>query len=256
MRGRPKSELALSGEEREQLEALVRSRSLPAGLVRRARIVLQAAAGEANSAIAKRLKLNEATVGKWRRRFVTHRLQGLHDELRPGRPRSLEDEEVAELINRALAHQAGGGDAMERAFVCSVQQGERVDGVPAVQAVRTAAASAEELQAFHRSVLHREGARIVGLYLNPPDCALVLSVDEKRQIQALNRTQPMLPMGLGYVEGVRMTTSATAPRPCLRHSMWPPVRSSRNASRGIAIRSSWRFCGILTATSRLTWRCI
>jgi len=101
-RGRPKSELALSGEEREQLEALVRSRSLPAGLVRRARIVLQAAAGEANSAIAKRLKLNEATVGKWRRRFVTHRLQGLHDELRPGRPRSLEDEEVAELINRAL----------------------------------------------------------------------------------------------------------------------------------------------------------
>lgn len=99
--GRPKRELGLRVEEREQLEALVRSRSQPAGLVRRARIVLQAAAGEANSAIAKRLKLSAATVGKWRRRFMSDRLQGLHDELRPGRPRCLDNEAVAALINRA-----------------------------------------------------------------------------------------------------------------------------------------------------------
>jgi putative transposase len=95
--GRPKSELVLSTQEQKQLEALVHSRSLPAGLVRRAKIMLHAADGEANSAIAKRLKLTGATVGKWRRRFVSHRLQALHDELRPGRPRSLEDEAVTEL---------------------------------------------------------------------------------------------------------------------------------------------------------------
>jgi putative transposase len=83
--GRPKSELVLSEQERTQLEAMVRSRSLPAGLVRRARIVLQAADGETNTAIAKRLKLSGATVGKWRARFAALRIQGLDDELRPGR---------------------------------------------------------------------------------------------------------------------------------------------------------------------------
>ncbi len=200
--GRPKSVLVLSTEEREQLQALVRSRSLPAGLVRRAKIVLHAADGEANSAIAKRLKLAEATVGKWRRRFVTHRLQGLHDELRPGRPRSLEDEAVAELINRALHTKPV---AATQWSVRSFAQATKVSPSMAHRLFKLFGLQPHRQKSFKLSTdpFFVEKVRdIVGLYLNPPDCALVLSVDEKSQIQALNRTQPLLPMGLGYVEGV------------------------------------------------------
>ena len=200
--GRPKSVLVLSTEEREQLQALVRSRSLPAGLVRRAKIVLHAADGEANSAIAKRLKLAEATVGKWRRRFVSHRLQGLHDELRPGRPRSLEDEAVAELINRALHTKPV---AATQWSVRSFAQATKVSPSMAHRLFKLFGLQPHRQKSFKLSTdpFFVEKVRdIVGLYLNPPDCALVLSVDEKSQIQALNRTQPLLPMGLGYVEGV------------------------------------------------------
>jgi putative transposase len=200
--GRPKSELVLSSEEREQLETLVRSRSLPAGLVRRAKIVLHAADGEGNSAIAKRLKLNEATVGKWRRRFVTYRLTGLHDELRPGRPRTIEDERVAELINRALHTKPV---AATQWSVRSFAQATKVSPSMAHRLFKMFALQPHRQEHFKLSTdpFFVEKVRdIVGLYLNPPDCALVLSVDEKSQIQALNRSQPMLPMGLGYVEGV------------------------------------------------------
>jgi putative transposase len=200
--GRPKRELVLTAEERTQLEAVVRSRTLPAGLVRRARIVLQAADGEANSAIAKRLKLSEHSVGKWRRRFITHRVQGLHDELRPGRPRSLEDEAVAELINRALHTKPV---AATQWSVRSFAQATQVSPSMAHRLFKLFGLQPHRQDSFKLSTdpFFIEKVRdIVGLYLNPPDCALVLSVDEKSQIQALNRTQPMLPMGLGYIEGV------------------------------------------------------
>jgi transposase len=200
--GRPKSELVLNHEEREQLEALLRSRSLPAGLVRRAKIVLHAAEGEPNSAIAKRLKLNPTTVRKWRERFVTQRIQGLHDELRPGRPRSLEDEAVAELINRALHTKPV---AATQWSVRSFAQATKVSPSMAHRLFKLFGLQPHRQQSFKLSTdpFFVEKVRdIVGLYLNPPDCALVLSVDEKSQIQALNRTQPMLPMGLGYVDGV------------------------------------------------------
>ena len=103
--GRPKARLVLSAEEQAQLAALAASRSLPHALVARARLALWAAAGASNSAIAKRLNWSLPTVGKWRRRFVERRVAGLHDELRPGRPRSYDDERVAGLINRALRGQ-------------------------------------------------------------------------------------------------------------------------------------------------------
>jgi len=100
--GQPKAELRLSPDEQAQLSSLAGSRSLPHALVARARLVLWAAQGESNASIAKRLSWSMPTVGKWRRRFVEQRVAGLHDELRPGRPRSHGDEEVARLINRVL----------------------------------------------------------------------------------------------------------------------------------------------------------
>jgi len=100
--GRPKAQLVLTDQERAELLAFARSRSLPAGLSRRARIVLSSAEGEANSAIAARLELTKATVGKWRSRFIERRIAGLYDDLRPGRPRTIDDERVAQLIRTTL----------------------------------------------------------------------------------------------------------------------------------------------------------
>ncbi len=100
--GRPKATLELSSGQRQQLESIAGSRSLPAGLVNRARIVLMSAAGETNQQIARRLGLSQATVGKWRRRFLQQDVTGLHDELRPGRPRSIGDESIARLVRKTL----------------------------------------------------------------------------------------------------------------------------------------------------------
>jgi putative transposase len=100
--GRPKAILELSSGQREQLESIANSRSLPAGLVNRARIVLRSAAGDTNQQIALRLGLSNATVGKWRRRFLEQDVAGLHDELRPGRPRPISDERVAQLVGKTL----------------------------------------------------------------------------------------------------------------------------------------------------------
>ena len=96
--GRPKTQLVLSDEERVQLQSFARSRSLPAALSNRARLVLASAQGEPNNAIAARLKMSEHTVGKWRMRFIERRIAGLYDDVRPGAPRTIDDERLAQLI--------------------------------------------------------------------------------------------------------------------------------------------------------------
>jgi putative transposase len=107
--GRPKIGLVLSEDERVQLSSLSRSRTLPHTIVARARIVLWASEGTSNTEIAGRLQWTKATVGKWRRRFIERRLSGLYDELRPGRPRSIEDEQIAGLLKRTLSRKPKGG---------------------------------------------------------------------------------------------------------------------------------------------------
>ena len=200
--GRPKAALILTDEEREQLSSLVRSRTLPNALVARARVVLWSAEGESNTQIAERLGWTKATVGKWRRRFVDRRLAGLYDEIRPGRPRTVEDEQVAALLKRTLSGKPAAAthwtvrDAARESGL-SKSTVHRLFQAFAVQPHRTRTFKLSTDPFFVEKVRD-----IVGLYLNPPDNALVLCVDEKSQIQALNRTQPVLPMGLGYVEGV------------------------------------------------------
>ncbi len=107
--GRPKAALVLTPEQREQLGGLASSRSLPAGLVTRAKIILLSAAGKTNLQIARQLELTNATVGKWRRRFLKYDVAGLHDELRPGRPRPISDERVAQLVRKTLETKPKGG---------------------------------------------------------------------------------------------------------------------------------------------------
>ena len=201
-RGRPVAPIVLDDDEKMQLMSLAKSRALPHGLVQRAQIVLACADGEANIAIAKRLKLNKATVGKWRQRYRDFGIEGLHEELRPGRPRRIDDQRVAEVINRALQTTPPGAThwsvrSMAEHTGISRSTVQRWFELFGVQPHRQRHFKLSNDPFFIEKVRD-----IVGLYLNPPDHAIVLCVDEKSQIQALDRTQPMLPMGLGYVEGV------------------------------------------------------
>jgi transposase len=200
--GRPKAALVLTDDEQNQLRSVAGSRSLPHALVARARLVLWSAQGQSNSQIARRLHWTNATVGKWRQRFVEHRLAGLYDESRPGRPRGIDDEQIAALLKRTLSHKPAAGTHW------TVRQAADASGISKSTVHRlfqTFGLQPHRSRSFKLSTdpfFIEKVREIVGLYLNPPDHALVLCVDEKSQIQALNRTQPVLPMGLGYVEGI------------------------------------------------------
>ena len=100
--GRPKAVLVLDTEQREQLESFANSRALPAGLVRRAKIILLSASGKTNREVARQMGTSKVTVGVWRRRFLAHGVRGLYDELRTGRPRPISDERVAQLVRKTL----------------------------------------------------------------------------------------------------------------------------------------------------------
>ncbi len=203
-RGRPKRELTLSVSEREQLVAMTRSRSrsLPHALVRRAQIVLLSADGSNNVAIAEALKVSRLTVGVWRHRFMAQRIPGLYDELRPGGPRSIRDEQIAALVRKTIKKRPKDGTH----WSCRSIATETKLSKSTVQRVWKAFGLQPHRQKHFKistDPFFVEKVRdIVGLYLNPPDHAIVLGVDEKSQIQALDRTQPLLPLGLGYLEGV------------------------------------------------------
>jgi len=201
--GRPKAQLVLDEAERAQLASMARSRSLSAALVLRARIVLACEMEPSNRKVAERLQVHPATIGKWRKRFVEQRITGLHDELRPGAPRSIDDERIAMLINITLKSKPADGSThwstrtLAKHTNISKSTVQRFLSLFAVQPHR-----AESFKLSTDTLFIDKLRDVVGLYLNPPDNALVLCVDEKSQCQALERTQPMLPLGLGYVEGV------------------------------------------------------
>ena len=198
--GRPKTPLILTAEEQRELQSLAhRSRSAPA-LARRARVVLACAAEQDNKTVARKLHLTPATVGKWRTRFVEQRLAGLYDEPRPGAPRGITDEAVEQVVVRTLESTPRGAThwstrAMAQATGLSHMAISRIWHAFGLQPHRS--------QTFKLSpdpLLVPKVRDIVGLYLNPPDHAVVLCVDEKSQIQALDRTPPLLPMRPGQAE--------------------------------------------------------
>jgi len=200
--GRPNKALTIEEADRLQLQALVRSRSMPHSLVRRARIILLSGDGQSNREVARRCGVSAPAVSHWRRCYQDRGLAGLHDELRPGRPRTHDDEKVAELIKLVVESKP------EHATHWSVRAAAVTTGISKSAVARYFAlfgVQPHRSRSFKLSTdpFFVEKVRdIVGLYLNPPDKALVLCVDEKSQVQALERTQPLLPLGLGYVEGV------------------------------------------------------
>ena len=200
--GRPRKPIVLSREEESELKTIAGSRSLPYGLVARARVILMSAEGVANKTIAAKLGYSSPSVILWRKRYREQGLSGLHDELRPGRPRSISDERVAELIRKTLKTKPADGTHWSTRSIAKETEISR----PTVQRIWSAFGLQPHRQRHFKistDPFFVEKVRdIVGLYLNPPENAMVLCVDEKSQIQALDRTQPVLPIGLGYVEGV------------------------------------------------------
>jgi transposase len=192
--------IELSAEERARLESWARRRSSAQALALRSRIVLLAAEGLNNTAIAQRLGIDHATARKWRARFAERRLEGVLDEPRPGRPRTITDERVEEVIVRTL--ETTPKDATHWSTRSMAKE------VGLTQSAVLRIWKAFGLQPHRRQTwkLSRDPQFIekvrdvVGLYLNPPERAVVLCVDEKSQIQALDRTAPILPMLPGTPE--------------------------------------------------------
>ncbi len=198
--GRPIPLLTLTADERATLERWARRPKTAQALARRARIVLTCATGASNGAVAEQFGITRQMVGRWRSRFVAKRLDGLLDEPRPGAPRRITDAQVEAVITRTLEQlprNATHWSTRMMAQACGLSQ-------TAVSRIwRAFALQPHRVETFQLSKdpLFIEKVRdIVGLYLNPPDKALVLCTDEKSQIQALDRTQPLLPMRPGQAE--------------------------------------------------------
>jgi len=198
--GRPLESLVVSSDEHGALSALVGRRKTAQAVALRARIVLLAAEGLTNTEVAARLGIDPATVGKWRRRFLRDRMGGLCDEPRCGAPRTVEDAQVEAVLVRTLESLPDGAThwssrGMARASGLSTSTVQRIWRAFGLQPHRTETFKLSTDPNFIAKVRD-----IVGLYLAPPARALVLCVDEKSQIQALDRSQPLLPMRPGQIE--------------------------------------------------------
>jgi transposase len=199
-RGPRAAAIALTDAEREELERWTRRRTTAAGLAQRAQIVLFAAAGETNLAIAERMGKTRGTVARWRSRFVEKRCDGLLDEPRPGAPRTVKDAKVEEIVRRTLEQKPRAATHWSRS---TMAEAAGVSDSTVGRIWRAFGLQPHRVETFKLSKdpLFIEKVRdIVGLYMSPPDRAVVLSVDEKSQIQALDRTQPLLPMRPGQAE--------------------------------------------------------
>jgi transposase len=228
--GRPRQfELTLTETERRALTAAAHSRTLPYSHVRRAQIILRSAGGESNTENARAFGLAVQTVGHWRRRFHQHGLAGLSDAPRSGHPRTYDDERVAALLKTVLASRPRAGTHWSIRTVAaetgvSKSTVQRYFTLFGVQPHRTRSFSLSPDPLFVDKVRD-----VVGLYLNPPDKALVLCVDEKSQVQALERTQPPSRSGSGTSRASRRATSA-------RH--YDALRRARRRDRAPCSRSA------------------
>jgi transposase len=238
MSGRQLAALVLADKERLELNSMASRRKTAQALALRARIVLACADGKQNKEVAVELGLAENTVGKWRRRFVQHRVDGLHEDPRSGTPRTIEDERIEAIVVKTLeslpadaTHWSSRGMAMASGLsISSVQRIWRAFGL-----------QPHRMETFKLSTdpdFVSKVRDVVGLYVSPPQHAIVLCVDEKSQIQALDRSQPMLPIRPDKLRGAATTTLVTAPHRCSRPSTSPPAASSANAMGAIALPSS------------------
>jgi transposase len=199
-RGRQLPKLTLTMEENNRLVEWVRRRKSAQALALRARIVLACAQGQLNGEVADHLHITAQTVGRWRQRFIDQRLDGLLDAPRPGQPRKISDAKVEEVI--ALTLERKPADATHWS-TRQMAKAARLNQTAVVRIWHAFGLQPHRHETFKLSTdpLFIDKVRdIVGLYLAPPTRAVVLCVDEKSQIQALDRTQPLLPLSFGVAE--------------------------------------------------------
>ena len=198
--GRPKRALLLTEEERARLESMAhRARSQPL-LARRARVVLACGEGLDNQAVARKLRCSLGMVGKWRARFLKQRLEGLYDEPRPGAPRKVSDEQVERVVIQTLESTPQGQTHWSTRELAKTTGLSRMTISRIWRAFGLQPHRSDTFKLSPDPLLIEKVRDIAGLYIHPPDHALVLCVDEKSQIQALDRTQPLLPMQPGQLE--------------------------------------------------------
>ena len=198
--GRPKQPLTITEQERDRLESLAHRARSQALLARRARVVLACAEGLDNQAVARKLRCSVGMVGKWRARFLKGRLEALYDEPRPGTPRTVSDAQVEQVVIQTLETTPRGEThwstrGLAKATGLSRMTISRIWRAFGLQPHRT-----DTFKLSPDPQLIEKVRDIVGLYMNPPEHALVFCVDEKSQIQALDRTQPLLPLQPGQLE--------------------------------------------------------
>lgn len=199
-KGRPLATLTLNTEENNRLVEWTRRRKTAQALALRARIVLSCARGQRNGDVARDLAVTPQTVGKWRARFMERRLDGLFDEPRPGQPRKIGDAEVERVIALTLHRRPKAATHWSTRLMAKEV---RLNQTAVSRIWRAFGLQPHRQETFKLSTdpLFVDKVRdIVGLYLNPPSRAVVLCVDEKSQIQALSRSQPMLPLAFGIPE--------------------------------------------------------
>jgi len=200
-RGRPpKAPLVLAAEDREVLLRWTRRPNSSNGLAQRARILLRCADGLSSSAVARELHVTNNTVGKWRSRYIQRGLAGLLDEPRSGAPRSVSDEKVEEVVTATLEQMPRDATHWSTRSMAERSGLSHWTVREIWRAFSLQPHRAENFKLSNDPQFIEKVRDIVGLYLNPPQAALVLCVDEKAQIQALDRTQPILPMAPGVAE--------------------------------------------------------
>ena len=200
MRGRPVKTLTLTAQDRQELERRLRRRQMPAAEQARARMILLSSQGLSGQEVSRRVGVTAQTVSKWRTRFDQYGIDGLTDAPRTGRPRTINDEKVHEVIEKTL--QTKPSNATHGSTTLMAKE-TGLNAMAISRIWRAFGLKPHRLETFKLSTdphFVEKVHDIVGLYLRPPERALVLCVDEKSQIQALNRTQPALPLSFGYSE--------------------------------------------------------
>ena len=254
-RGRPKAQLIVPPEDLATLQRWTARRKTAQALALRSQILLRCASGLSNTEVARELGVVNATVGKWRSRYIAKGLAGLLDEQRCGAPRRIGDDQVEAVLVKTLettprdathwsTRSMAAGTGLSRPTI------NRIWRAFGLQPHR-----AESFKLSNDPQFIEKVRDIVGLYLNPPERALVLCTDEKAQIQALDRTQPIFPMRPGMPELRTTTTADTAPLLCSPPSTSPAARSSASFTGDTARPSSATSSIALTRKSLTSSTC-